>query len=102
MAIAVRPEDHKPVYVLAPDKRMPNRKGWAIGCSCGAKPATLSLRISMRLVWFQAHVKKLGLPRIMRLGQDPYGSAVYAEGPAKGLTWEQARSQGIDTNGEAA
>lgn len=72
--------------------------GWLVGCTCGAKPAKASARHSMRLVWFGQHVKALGLPRFAGVDAT-YGRAVYMDGPAKGLTWDQAHALGISVNG---
>lgn len=93
-----RAQDHQPVNL-----RLPSQCGgrqWAIGCSCGQHAPKASARMSMVCVWFAGHVKKLGLPRFDHCGDGNYGPSTYAEGPAKGLTWDEAYARGIDINGD--
>lgn len=87
-----RVEDHQPAEYLTPT-------GWAWGCTCGKHAGKSSARMSMSHVWFANHVKKLGLPRLNHQGDAHYGKAVYMDGPAKGLTWDEAYARGIDING---
>lgn len=87
-----RVADHQPaMYRTA--------SGWAWGCTCGQHAGKRSARMSMIHVWFAAHVKKLGLPRLNHQGDGNYAKAIYGDGPAKGLTWDEARAKGIDING---
>lgn len=88
-----RVEDHQPAMYLTPT-------GWTWGCTCGQHAGKRSVRMSMIHVWFAAHVKKLGLPRLNHQGDANYKKAVYMDGPAKGLTWDKAYAQGIDINGD--
>ena len=89
-----RTEAHQPTMCRTPT-------GWAMGCSCGQDPGKRSARASMMHVWFAAHVKKLGLPRFVCVRDGNYGEPVYMDGPAKGLTWDEARARGISINGGA-
>lgn len=86
-------EDHQPAEYLTPT-------GWTFGCTCGQHSGKRSARSSTRHVWFAAHVKKLGLPRFFACGSTGYGFPVYQDGPAKGLTWNEAYARGISINGD--
>lgn len=92
-----RVPDHQPVELRLPEQYGGTR--WAIGCSCGQHAPKASARMSARCVWFAGHVKKLGLPRFDHMGDGNYGKAIYAVGPAKGLTWDEAYAKRIDING---
>jgi hypothetical protein len=91
-AAGSRLSDHQPAEYREPD-------GWAVGCTCGAHPGKRSARASTRCTWFTAHVKRLGLPRFVHMGDGNYLPAVYVHGPARGLTWKEAYARGIDING---
>ena len=80
-----RAEDHQPVFV--PDRAGEIRR---IGCSCSWLPQRNPTRVSMMHVPFMRHLHSLGLPPMDRL------MVRYSYGPAKGLTWDEARARGIE------
>ena len=57
-----------------------------IGCSCGWYPAKAPTRMSQMDTPFRMHRAKLNLPTDNWSGDD----VLYADGPYKGMTWDQA------------
>lgn len=76
-----RAEDHRPVEWL---NRGPTGLRCLNGCTCGWKAKTASPRMSTMWNSHAAHLRAVGAPPL-----DHYGDVVYAEGAAKGLTWNQ-------------
>ena len=82
-----RAEDHLPV------NQQNNLGGnWRhlLSCSCGWHPSKPHTRFSTMHVPYMNHLRKLGLP----IPDTFY--VTYGYGPAKGLTWDEAKARGIE------
>jgi hypothetical protein len=78
-----RDEDHQPIYYLVPGAMQ------QVGCSCGYQAKRPNQRTSTMFNSYAAHRRNLGLARM------DYYDPRYTEGPAKGMTWEEAQKAGV-------
>ncbi len=79
-----RDEDHQPIYYFLPEESS------QVGCSCGYRAKKPNQRMSTMFNSYAAHRRHPGLTRMS------YYNPRYTEGPAKGMTWDEAHAAGVE------
>lgn len=77
-------QDHQPVYYVIPGEM------YQVGCSCGHRAKKPNLSMNSMFNSYAVHRHHLGLSKLN------YYNPRFTEGPAKGMTWDEAKAAGVD------